>query len=411
MRTIPARQRRLRILCTFTSSPILLALLVLFPPVAWAQVSLGLSSTGVQSGAVPLNLVLSSVTGSEPASLEWTLSYPTSSITTVVVTAGPQATAAAKSITCKATTGNQTCVLDGLNTTKILNGIVAVATLQLSSSTTGMPSGIQLTKALGASPAAKTVAIATNSVIQMLPTIQSLQCSPTFITVPASATCAIALNAPAPASGVVVALGTAAAGITFSSPASLTLASGQTSATYAIGTSAATTTSKVTTTATLSGLSVSSSFTVQPVPPIRVNSGGSQYTDTYGSLWSSDHGYSSGSSAASTTASISGTNDPVLYQTYRSQSGTLQYQFTMPNGTHTVNLAFAETTYSSIGQRVFNISLNGKTVRSNLDIYSVVGADKALKLSFPLTVTGGQVLIQLVGVVRNPIINSIEIIP
>jgi hypothetical protein len=101
----------------------------------------------------------------------------------------------------------------------------------------------------------------------------------------------------------------------------------------------------------------------------------------------------------------------VLYQTYRSQSGTLQYQFTMPNGTHAVNLEFAETTYSSIGKRLFNIILNGKTVSSNLDIYSVVGADKALKLSFPVTDTTGQVLIQLVGVVGNPIVSSIEIIP
>jgi hypothetical protein len=110
-------------------------------------------------------------------------------------------------------------------------------------------------------------------------------------------------------------------------------------------------------------------------------------------------------------ASISGTTDPVLYQTYRTQSGTLQYQFSMPNGTHTVNLRFAETFYSSISQRVFNIVLNGQTLRSNVDIYSLVGANRALVLTFPVNVINGQVLIQLVAVVGTPKINAIEIIP
>jgi hypothetical protein len=89
----------------------------------------------------------------------------------------------------------------------------------------------------------------------------------------------------------------------------------------------------------------------------------------------------------------------------------LQYQFAIPNGTHTVSLGFAETAFSASGVRVFNIILNGQTVRSNLDIYSLVGANKALVLTFPVTVTTGQVLIQLVGVVQNPKVNSIEIIP
>jgi hypothetical protein len=129
-----------------------------------------------------------------------------------------------------------------------------------------------------------------------------------------------------------------------------------------------------------------------------------------GHVWSADYGFSSGSTAASTTTSVSGTTDPTLYKTYRWQS-TLQYQFSMPNGTHTVNLGFAETMFSSLGQRVFNIVLNGQTVRSNLDIYSVVGANKALVLTFPVTVTNGQVLIQLVASVQNAKMNTIEIIP
>ena len=412
-----------RIPCTaihnLISSPVSLfiALFILLTQVGWAQVSLGLSSSGVQSSSMVLNIVLNSVAGSEPAALQWTLAYPTASVIQAVVTAGPQATAAAKSVTCKAGSGAQTCILDGLNTSKILNGIVATATLQLSSSSTGTPSGILLTNALAASTAAKVVTISTNSALQIVPVIHSLQCSPASITAPASASCALTLSAPASGSGAVVSLGTAAAfSITFSSPAAVTVASGQTTATYAVSVSGASTSGTVTTTASLNGSSVSSSFTVQTAPvqtvaPIRVNSGGPQYTDVNGHVWSADYGYGSGGTAASTSASISGTTDPALYKTYRWQSGTLQYQFAMPKGTHTVNLRFAETLFSSIGQRIFNIVLNGQTVRSNFDIFSVVGANKALVLTFPVSVTNGTVLIQLVGVVQNPKINAIEIIP
>jgi hypothetical protein len=273
-----------------------------------------------------------------------------------------------------------------------------------------------LTNALGASTTAKAVTISTSSVLQIVPGIHSLQCSPASITVPASASCTLTLSAPASGSGAVVSLGTAAAGITFSSPAAVTVTSGQTTATYAVNVSAASTSGTITTTASLNGSSVSSSFTVQTaqvqaVPPIRVNCGGLQYKDVSGHVWSPDYGYSSSSTAKSTMASISGTTDPVLYQTYRTQSGTLQYQFSMPNGTHTVNLRFAETFYSSISQRVFNIVLNGQTLRSNVDIYSLVGANRALVLTFPVNVINGQVLIQLVAVVGTPKINAIEIIP
>ena len=424
MRQNPVQQGSLRISCkaihNLRGSPVpsliqYAALFIFLTQVTWAQVSLGLSSGGVRSSTLPLNIVLNSVTGSEPASLEFTLAYPTASVTQAVVSAGPQATAATKSVSCNANSGSQTCVLYGLNQSKILNGVVATATLQLSSSTTGTPSGIQFTNALGASPAAAAVSISTNNVIQVVPVISSMVCSSTPITAPASASCTVTLSAPAPASGAVVSLGAAATGITFSNPTSVTVASGQTTATFTVTVSAASASGTVTTTASLNGSSVSASFSVHPsaptVLPIRVNCGGPQYKDVNGYLWSADYGYSSGSTSASTTASISGTTDPTLYQTYRWQSGTLQYQFSVPNGTHTINLRFAETVYSAVGQRKFNIALNGQTVRSNLDIYATAGANKALKLTFSVPVTNGQVLIQLVGVVQVPTITSIEILP
>jgi hypothetical protein len=55
----------------------------LFGSLACSQTtSLSLASgTGVPGGSVTLNLSLSAVTGSQPASLEWGVSYPTANVT------------------------------------------------------------------------------------------------------------------------------------------------------------------------------------------------------------------------------------------------------------------------------------------------------------------------------------------
>jgi len=135
--------------------------------------------------------------------------------------------------------------------------------------------------------------------------------------------------------------------------------------------------------------------------------------DAKANIWSADFAYSTGTVGGHSSAAISGTADPTLYQTYRfaAGAGPVLYQFNMPNGTHTVNLGFAETLYTAAGQRVFNIVLNGQTVRSRFDIFAAAGSNKAVVLTFPVTVTNGQVLIQLTNVVNSAKLNVIEIIP
>jgi len=144
---------------------------------------------------------------------------------------------------------------------------------------------------------------------------------------------------------------------------------------------------------------------------IRVNSGGNQYVDGSSNTWSADYGYTGGN-ISTTTDAISGTTDDTLYQSERWINGTLSYQFTVPNGSYTVNLLFAEI-YSgnaSVGARVFDIQIEGSTVLSNLDIYSEVGYEAALLKSFSVTVSDGQINIDLLQNVENPKISAIEII-
>jgi hypothetical protein len=98
--------------------------------------------------------------------------------------------------------------------------------------------------------------------------------------------------------------------------------------------------------------------------PIRINSGGGAYTDIMGNVWSADSGYNSGN-VLTTTSAIAGTPDQPLYQNWRAalDNSPLIYTFnSIPNGSYTVNLDFADPQDYAAGQRVFNVAINGVTV-------------------------------------------------
>lgn len=153
----------------------------------------------------------------------------------------------------------------------------------------------------------------------------------------------------------------------------------------------------------------------QTQSPLRVKCGGSSYTDSRGRVWQADYGFNTGSTF-STSSPISGTPDQTLYQTGRINSSTsapLLYRFPLPNGNYHVNLYFAETSnrMSGVGKRVFNVKLQGNTVFSNLDIFAIAGADAALVQGVDIVVANGEAAIEFDNVVRNPLINAIEILP
>jgi LmbE family N-acetylglucosaminyl deacetylase len=158
--------------------------------------------------------------------------------------------------------------------------------------------------------------------------------------------------------------------------------------------------------------SASSTVTLNPpagaFTPIRVHSGGAAYTDSQGLVWSADTGFTGGT-PASTMATIAGTPDPALYQSERYNVFT--YNFTVPNGSHTVTLKFAEIYYTAPGQRIFSVAINGTTVLSNFDIVaSAGGANIAYDRAFPVTVTNGTVTLQFIqGSADLPKVSAIQI--
>ena len=138
------------------------------------------------------------------------------------------------------------------------------------------------------------------------------------------------------------------------------------------------------------------------------NAGGGQYTDTSGNVYKADTDYSGGY-PASTTAAITGTVDPTLYQTER--YGNFSYNIPLANGNYTVTLKFAEIYWTAAGKRIFNVSMQGTQVISNLDIYAHVGKNVAYDLSFPVSVTNGTLNITFTTVADNAKVSAISVTP
>jgi sucrose-6-phosphate hydrolase SacC (GH32 family) len=130
----------------------------------------------------------------------------------------------------------------------------------------------------------------------------------------------------------------------------------------------------------LSGIEVTSSGDL--------NAGGGFHTATDGTTYGPDRFYSGGATYTTSDA-ISGTDDDALYRSERAQE-TLTYDIPVGNGAYDVDLHFAEIYHESAGKRVFDVSVQGETVRTDLDIYSEVGHDAALVETVEgVTVTDG----------------------
>jgi trimeric autotransporter adhesin len=95
---------------------------------AFGQVdSLTLGSGTAQA----VNLNLTSPSGSEPATLQWTLTYPANAVVAISASAGAAATNAAKTLSCSSAAGAYSCLVSGLNANTISNGVVAVVNVSL----------------------------------------------------------------------------------------------------------------------------------------------------------------------------------------------------------------------------------------------------------------------------------------
>jgi len=150
---------------------------------------------------------------------------------------------------------------------------------------------------------------------------------------------------------------------------------------------------------------------------VAIDSGGGPVSNANGgdASFVADEFYSAGGTSTSTSpVSVTGVTNAAPMNVYLTQrDGTFNY--TIPGlaagAQYTVLLHFAETYFSAVGKRVFNVAINGATVLSDLDIYATVGENVALVESFATTAnSSGQIVISFTnGTANQPTIAGVEV--
>jgi hypothetical protein len=162
--------------------------------------------------------------------------------------------------------------------------------------------------------------------------------------------------------------------------------------------------------------------TATPMPyNIRVTCGDDlDYTDTEGNLWEADQVYSAGSWGhiglvttrprdRGACASVGGTVEQDLYNSY-AYGPFMGYIFDEAvNGDYQITLLFVEPSYSLPLRRIFDVSIEGQLVIDDLDLYSTVGQCNAYSQSFDVTLTDGQLNIDLAPQLGDAIISGIGV--
>ncbi|MEO8424689.1 MAG: malectin domain-containing carbohydrate-binding protein [Actinomycetota bacterium] len=161
----------------------------------------------------------------------------------------------------------------------------------------------------------------------------------------------------------------------------------------------------------------------------RVNTGGPTIAaNDCGPDWSGDPDFdnptlrNSGSNTAdwgsngSQNGTVPATTPSGVFATERwdpSDDPEMQWTFAVPNGTVVQVRLYFINQYDGtgqVGQRVFNVSIDGTTVLPNFDIVATAGGDKTGEMrSFNIT-SDGTVNIDFGHIVENPLINAIEIV-
>ena len=145
------------------------------------------------------------------------------------------------------------------------------------------------------------------------------------------------------------------------------------------------------------GAELSNSNEASATPSVNViyqiNAGGNALC-----TYSADAYYSGGGFPFSTSSDIdlSGATNPApsaAYQSVRANYGQGDIIYTLPNLTpgkaYTVRLQFEEMSYINVGDRIFNVSINGKQVLANFDQLAAAGGRlKAVIKEFTVTADG-----------------------
>jgi beta-galactosidase len=143
---------------------------------------------------------------------------------------------------------------------------------------------------------------------------------------------------------------------------------------------------------------------------VQINSGGPAV-----SSWLADEEFSGGSVLA-TSDPIQTINVPKglpmeVFQDSRTGSFSYTAKGFAPNSNHTVTLYFLEPTFDGVGSRLFNVSINGKAVLTNFDVFLAAG-DNDVPVAEQITAaanSSGQYVITFTPVLNDAVLSGLQI--
>ena len=156
---------------------------------------------------------------------------------------------------------------------------------------------------------------------------------------------------------------------------------------------------------------------VTPQAPVAIDAGGGAagiYQADSGAGWGGESQLAQPTTATINTSAVSDLAPQAVYQSNRfGQNFSYTVGGLAPGVAYTVRLDFAEGYFTQVGQRVFDVSINGQPVLTNFDIIAAAGGpDTAVAESFgAIAGTGGTITIAFQAVVNNAQINGIEVTP
>ncbi|MCP5008946.1 MAG: choice-of-anchor D domain-containing protein, partial [Aestuariibacter sp.] len=153
-----------------------------------------------------------------------------------------------------------------------------------------------------------------------------------------------------------------------------------------------------------------------PAAAYRINVGGPDFMDGSGNLFvadkaytAGDFGYSGNVRTFSFTSEIANTDDDALYQTMNAGLA-VNYWFDLADGDYDVTLYFMEPWQSAAGEREFDVTMEGTLVLDNYDIFAVGGQYTAVSETIPVTISDGQLNIEMDRVNRYAMVSAIEVV-
>lgn len=161
---------------------------------------------------------------------------------------------------------------------------------------------------------------------------------------------------------------------------------------------------------TLPGLHLAPSAEAGVVFTSRVTARWNPITDSQGRVWASG-AVALGTGGASKIlegTDVKGTTEDSLYQV--NASGVTDYKLVVPTaGTYRVRLLMAEDWATRAGQRVFDVSAEGTTRISRLDLAVVAGRGVAYDATFDVPVTDGALDLGFQAVANRALVSAIEV--